>query len=316
MAPSLSIRIFIRPPIDSSSTMSFPLLRLPEVALGEVVKNFIPIEILFLVQRSQKARRLISRHRRLHPIKITEVDGQSDSYVQIFYGDREVLRIFAVNQGKFNLFWRFKTRIAVRYLVHNEMDTLISFWTEKVKAFQEILDFLNEIFRIKEISFEIVKGPSNWVVPVFEYVKAKIGKSEASNGRHSIESERYPKVFSWLLGGLFRMDQLQGPFAWFMTTEILIALRNCKHINLEYIRLNAIDMNKVLREYTKNPGNLQELRITYPGDADLKGMVKGLNIVRFENKETNPKYWFITDNGIRFSLTKENIGAIMISRDN
>uniref|UniRef100_A0A1I7UT72 F-box domain-containing protein n=1 Tax=Caenorhabditis tropicalis TaxID=1561998 RepID=A0A1I7UT72_9PELO len=315
--------------------MSFPLLRLPELVLGEILKNYDPKEKLFLVQTSQRARRLISKHTKLHTVKIRIVD----SYVEISSHHELFFRIL-IETVKDHFFrslqvhssWRFNTVVPVRYQGY----TLVSLWKRDDTSFQEILDLLNEVFRIKEVSFEIVQVPSNWIVPVLEHVNAKnlkIGSVELPTSKENEEmAERllmasrgasclkikgfnFPTIhFNHF--HLFRMDYLMFRDASFMTVENIVDLRNCKRVFLDNVLCKEVDMNKILREYMKNPGNLQELRMTYYGSTELEEVVKDLNIVEIEVIEGRyPKYWLITDNGIRFSVTKGSSRTVVMIRD-
>uniref|UniRef100_A0A1I7UT73 F-box domain-containing protein n=1 Tax=Caenorhabditis tropicalis TaxID=1561998 RepID=A0A1I7UT73_9PELO len=309
--------------------MSFRLLRLPDVALREVLKKFNPKETLLLAQTSLQSSRLISRHRRYHDIKITVVDGDFDSYMHIFYGEREIFRIFidTRREDNYNSFWRFKTLVPVRYL----RNTLMSRWTQKVTAFQEILDFLNKIFRIKEVSFEISREPSNWVVLILEHVKAKNLKIESVEWSEAKENEDITERFFMALKGvrylsiqgfsrfnyyhLLQMDLLQITGASKMIAENIVALRNCKRVSLVFVWLRAVDMKRILREYMENLGELLELRMKYHIYVELEEVVKGLDVVRIEEEGNHPKYWFTTNDGIRFSVTREMTMIVVIRRE-
>uniref|UniRef100_A0A1I7UT81 F-box domain-containing protein n=1 Tax=Caenorhabditis tropicalis TaxID=1561998 RepID=A0A1I7UT81_9PELO len=273
-------------------SMYFPLFRLPDVPLKEVLRNLSLIEILYLVQTSRRSKRRIWHQRT--PTKILVVDGDYDFYVQFSYGNKETFKIEMETRGDyFNSYWMFQYFVPVRL----DGNILVSRWKTAIDAFQQVLEFLDAVFRIKEISFEIKPYWSGRAVPIMEHV-----------------ASRNMKIGSVDWSKFCGSDEMAG--SW-MTVENLVALRNCKRINLENVRLNAVNMNKILREYMRNPGNLQEIRIRYYGSMKLEKIVKDLNIVGFEegNKETEPKYWLTTDNGIRFTVTKEFYGAVVITRD-
>uniref|UniRef100_A0A1I7UT66 F-box domain-containing protein n=1 Tax=Caenorhabditis tropicalis TaxID=1561998 RepID=A0A1I7UT66_9PELO len=300
--------------------MSLPLLRLPDLVLGEIIKNLSHKEILFLAQTSLRARRRISRHKPLHDIKITFDDGGFDSYVQIFSDNQEIFRIIIATceEEQFDSSWRFKTIVPVRY----EKETLVFLW--KGDAFQEILDFLMEIFRIKKVSFEIQAASTCRILHLLEYCVSKnlnIGSVEWPTFSDSVEMTERLLMASRGARNLsfkgfnfpsfnfhqFRMNRLQILEATQMTPDHVVALRNCKNINLEYVEFDEDAINYILLEYMKNPGRLRELRMYCCNDFRIRKVVTGLNIVEvYEgNSVREPKFWFTSLNGIRFSVTKE-----------
>uniref|UniRef100_A0A1I7UT74 F-box domain-containing protein n=1 Tax=Caenorhabditis tropicalis TaxID=1561998 RepID=A0A1I7UT74_9PELO len=307
--------------------MLFPLLSLPDLALEEIVKNFDHKEILFLTQTSQKARRQISKHKKSHSVEIKVTDFD----VEISCNNRKFFRIQIKTWGReFNSSWRFKTLVPVQY----QESTLTCFWRLEFTAFQEILDFLKEIFQIKEVSLKVIEERSSWVAPILEHCVSKnlkIGSVEWSPIKKNEEMvDRLlmaSRGASWLkIRGLqfapirfnhfhlFRVDQLSILYAIWMTAENILALRNCKRLDLGFIRLNAVDMNRILREYIKNPGNLQEIRLTCYECLELDEVVKDLKIVGIEGGD-NPKYWFAGQNGIRISAMMESIRTLLITRE-
>uniref|UniRef100_A0A1I7UT77 F-box domain-containing protein n=1 Tax=Caenorhabditis tropicalis TaxID=1561998 RepID=A0A1I7UT77_9PELO len=304
--------------------MSFSLLRLPDLALEEILKNFRHKEILFLAQTSQRARRRISRLIKSQAFQIRAVDDSFSLFVQIFYEDREIFRIFTGAQEE-QINWRFKTLFTDWY----QENTWVCHWR---RDFQELMNFLNELFRIKQVSFQICKEPSSSVLLFLDHITAmnlKIGKVEWSAFKRNQEmTEKFLMAFrgaSYLeIKGfnspsirfnhfhLFRMDQLLIRDARWMTVENIIDLRNCKRVNLDFVELDTANMNQILWKLTKNPGEIQELRMT--GDIKLRGLVKGLNNVRVEKGGRALIYWFTTDNGVQFSVTEDFI-TVVIKRD-
>uniref|UniRef100_A0A1I7UT53 F-box domain-containing protein n=1 Tax=Caenorhabditis tropicalis TaxID=1561998 RepID=A0A1I7UT53_9PELO len=313
--------------------MSFPLLRLPCLALEEVLKNFNPKEILFLVQTSLRTRRRVSRLKPIS-IKVLIVDGMISSYAAILCKDEDTFRIKTYTRGvSFNSSWRFQTVVPVRY----EENALVSRWTQKGIAFQEILDFLNEIFRIKDVSFDVKEDSSYLALHILERCVSqnlKIGSVDwplfsgsnetverifmASKGAYHLNIQGYnssPIRFNHF--HLFRMNRLRIGNASWMTLENIVALRNCKRIRLGCAWDHVSDVNTILREFMKNPGELQELQMSCHYANKLEEMVEGLNIFRSEeeNAMRNQKYWFTGRNGIRFSATMERMTEIVIKRE-
>uniref|UniRef100_A0A1I7UT89 F-box domain-containing protein n=1 Tax=Caenorhabditis tropicalis TaxID=1561998 RepID=A0A1I7UT89_9PELO len=305
--------------------MSFPLLRLPCLALEEIVKNCNHKEILFLVQTSSRARRLISRHTKSHFVKISFVDEIIVPHVQLFYGDQEFFRILIYAEGEnFDSSWKFKTLVPVSY--DNEEQCLLSCWTKYDQAFQEILDFLNEVFRIEDVS--LVNNPKDFyrLVPIAEHVASKNLKIRSVywslfSGNEEMENRlltvtkcatdfkiREMNFFSIRFDHfhLFRMDRLEIDHSSWMTAENVVALRNCKRVRLGSVWFEATDINKILLEYIEDPGELLELRLTSRKDIRLGDVVTGLNAVEV----------LITgQNGIRFSATMLWEDTIVITRE-
>uniref|UniRef100_A0A1I7UT55 F-box domain-containing protein n=1 Tax=Caenorhabditis tropicalis TaxID=1561998 RepID=A0A1I7UT55_9PELO len=302
--------------------MSFPLFRLPEVALEEVLKKFNPKEILILTQTSLRTRHRISRHRKSYSVEIRVVRERLESYVNIINTDRKFFRInIHTWVTQFDSSWRFHTIVPVRY----EKDALVSFWTQKDIAFQEILDFLNEIFRIKEVSFNINRKSSDSAVHILEHCASKnlkIGSVDWPS--FSGDKEVTEKILMASKGAshlnirvftsssmrfdhfhLFRMDLLEMEFAWWMTVENIVSLRNCKRIRLKFLSFTTLSLKQIFREYLKNPGELCDLRINIDYCIRMEQAIEGLNVVRVEegNDMRGSKYWFSGHNGVKISAT-------------
>uniref|UniRef100_A0A1I7UT84 F-box domain-containing protein n=1 Tax=Caenorhabditis tropicalis TaxID=1561998 RepID=A0A1I7UT84_9PELO len=311
--------------------MPFPLLRLPALAIEEIVKNCDHKEILFLVQTSSRARRLISRHTKLHSIGIAVVDNASSSYAGIFYGEREIFRVSIQTwREQINSSWRFQ------FFVRDERNILVSLWKQKDTCIQEILDFLKGIFGIEEVSFKVEQSSSCQAVLILENCVSNnlnigsvdwltISGSDEMTGRFLMASKGatqlnfngfYSITFRFNHFHLFRMDQLRIENATWITSEQVVALRNCKRIDLGFVWLDEPSINKILREYLENPGKMQEIRMSFPLGITLEEVVKGLDAVRIEesNGERAQKYWFNGKEGLQLSLTKEWMGPIVITR--
>uniref|UniRef100_A0A1I7UT79 F-box domain-containing protein n=1 Tax=Caenorhabditis tropicalis TaxID=1561998 RepID=A0A1I7UT79_9PELO len=308
-------------------SMSFPLLRLPDVALKEVLGNLSLKEILFLVQTSLKARRRISLQRT--PIEILVVDAERDFYIQISSDNKETFEIEIATLGVGPLFyWKIETPVRYEKLI------LESFWTRNPPGFQEVLDFLDNVFRI-EVSVEIKPCNSSRALPIMEYIASKnpkmgttkwwtFGGSDEKAERFLMASKRanklnfkgfYSTTFNFNHFHLFRMDKLHIVNATWMTSDQLVALRNCKRVYLESVCLNAADISKVLQEYLKNGGKLWELRMFFPLGIDLEEAIKGLKVSRVEeeNSVRAKKCWFARNNGIQISVTREWADIVVIT---
>uniref|UniRef100_A0A1I7UT86 FTH domain-containing protein n=1 Tax=Caenorhabditis tropicalis TaxID=1561998 RepID=A0A1I7UT86_9PELO len=216
----------------------------------------------------------------------------------IFHGDREFFRIYIKTQGEnFHEFWRFKTLVPV--LPDYQKNLLFSRWTQIEQAYKEILDFLDKIFWIKEVSFSNNVMFSCRLVPIAEHVVSKNLKIGSVNWQTSVENgkmaERILMVFkdatNFKTGGLgffsirsdpfhlYRMDRFEIEHASWMTVDQVIALRNCKLIQLGDVQFNSTDINKILLEYVENPGKLLELRLSGSENIILRDVVTGLNAV-------------------------------------
>uniref|UniRef100_A0A1I7UT63 F-box domain-containing protein n=1 Tax=Caenorhabditis tropicalis TaxID=1561998 RepID=A0A1I7UT63_9PELO len=305
--------------------MSFPLLRLPEVALEEVLKRFNPKEILFLVQTSLQARRRISRHRKSYSVQIRIDDGDFGSFVEISSDREKIFKIQLKPKRKGSeTSWRFKRVVPIRY----EGDTLVSRWKRIDTAIKEILDFLMEIFRIKEISFRF-KGSidTRSAVLIAEHCISKnlrIGSADWGDWISGKMAKRFleaSKSASNMIIGinslsticfydfhLFRMDRLKFKYARWMTVEQIVALRNCKQVELTYVRLDESSINKILLEWVKNSGELQQVQMYNYRDINTEEAIKGLNVVRNDESDN----W----NGIKFSMTERWIQFFWIRKGN
>uniref|UniRef100_A0A1I7UT90 F-box domain-containing protein n=1 Tax=Caenorhabditis tropicalis TaxID=1561998 RepID=A0A1I7UT90_9PELO len=315
--------------------MSFPLLRLPCLALEVIIKFCDHEEILFLVQTSQRARRLISRHTKSHSIEITVTNNNNNgSYVGIFHGDREFFRIYIKTQGEnFHEFWRFKTLVPV--LPDYQKNLLFSRWTQIEQAFQEILDFLNEIFRIKEVSFKNNVKFSCRLVPIAEHVVSKNLKIGSVDWQNSVGYEPMAERILMVSKGatnfklekfnffsfrfyhfhLFKMDRFEIEHAEWMTVDQVIALWNCKQIRLGDVWFDSKDINTILWEYIEDPGELLELRLTSRNDIRIEDVVTGLNAVEVhEGNHWKGRKFRITGQ-IRFSVTVVWGDNIVITRE-
>uniref|UniRef100_A0A1I7UT57 F-box domain-containing protein n=2 Tax=Caenorhabditis tropicalis TaxID=1561998 RepID=A0A1I7UT57_9PELO len=265
--------------------MSFPLLRLPDLALEEIIEKFNPKEILFLVQTSKRARRLISRHKNSHRVNILIYDGICDSFVGIICNNQELFRIgIDTKERGSNSFWRLQTLLPVCY----EVNGWVSICTKKDTGFLEIPDFLNEIFRIEEVSFEIEETLNHLAARIIENCVSKNLRIASINLPFKDIDERLltaSKGASRLnVGGidyssilfhhykLFRMDSLQIVCCSWMNVEEILTLRNCKRVDLGCLQLKATHINKILREYIENPGELQEFRMFCINDIRLEEM--------------------------------------------
>uniref|UniRef100_A0A1I7UT64 F-box domain-containing protein n=1 Tax=Caenorhabditis tropicalis TaxID=1561998 RepID=A0A1I7UT64_9PELO len=315
--------------------MVFALFRLPDVALEEVIKKFNPKEILFLTQTSLRARRLISRHRKSYSVEIEVNDELYGSFVEISSDHRETFIIHMKTRRRgFNTSWRFQRVVAVRY----EGDSLVSRWKRKDTAVQEILDFLMEFFRIKQISFRFQGSiDTRSAVPIVENcisknlkienvewpdrVSCKIAKRvlEASKSASNLNIEfESCSTIRFNDFHLFRMDQLEIWNVMWMTVENILALRNCKRIELRCVRLDESSINKILLELMENPGELQVVRLdTYKEGFKMEEVVKGLNVVRIDEGDNwrRQTYWLTGNNGIQLSVTKATRRIIVIERE-
>uniref|UniRef100_A0A1I7UT65 F-box domain-containing protein n=1 Tax=Caenorhabditis tropicalis TaxID=1561998 RepID=A0A1I7UT65_9PELO len=318
--------------------MSFPLFRLPEVALEEVIKRFSPKEILFLVQLSLQSRRRISRHRKSYNVKIKVDDETNGSFVEI---SRDRQKSFKIQMTRdiivSDTSWRFQRVVTAK--IRN--DTLVSYWNERYfdiyldnkTAIQEVLDFLMEIFRIKEISFKFKKScETRYALPIVENCiskKVKLGKLDwsfsgrqdiderlliASKGASDLHIRKYIDLpIQFYDFHLFRMDRFVILDASWMTDKQIADLRNCKRIELGYVCLDDWDINDILLEWMENPGELQKVRMCNYQNINIDKVVNGLNVIRIE--EEGRKHWFIADNGIRFSATVTAEDIIVIERE-
>uniref|UniRef100_A0A1I7UT71 F-box domain-containing protein n=1 Tax=Caenorhabditis tropicalis TaxID=1561998 RepID=A0A1I7UT71_9PELO len=313
------------------STMSFPLLRLPHLALEEIVKSLSHREVLFLSQTSLRARRQISNPTKSHSITTRIVDDRLDSCVEIFCPYQLFYRIKIDNYRRepSNSSWRFKTPVPVYY----EKDNLISHWTKNDTGVHDILDFLNEIFRIKQVSFEINLGNSDSGVKFLEYCVSKnlkIGLVQwnsfipndetnerilmASKSALNLKIRGYNSKNSLHFDNfhLFRMDWIEIKYSAWMTVENIVDLRNCKRVKLGEVLLNAEDINKVLRGFMENPGEMQELQMDCCNKIKLEEVVEGLHFNRQNDREM---YWLTSNNGIRFSVSMMLWSTVVIARE-
>uniref|UniRef100_A0A1I7UT80 F-box domain-containing protein n=1 Tax=Caenorhabditis tropicalis TaxID=1561998 RepID=A0A1I7UT80_9PELO len=315
---------------DQMLSVYFPLFRLPDIVIGEILKNWSHKEILFVVQTSLRARRLISKHK--IRTKLSVVDAEYDFYFQISYDHKEPFKIDIVTRGdNFDSFWLFQYFIPVRY----QGNMLVSRWKEAIHAFQQILEFLDDVFRIKEISFEIKPYLSGRAVPIVEYVASrniKFGSvhwskfcgSDEMAGRFLMASKTasdlnfkglYSNTFRFDHFHLFRMDNLIISNASWMTLKNILALRNCKQVYLGEAHMNTADINKILREIIENSGKLQELRMHSSYVVNMEEAIKDLEISRIENANImrEKKYWLTGNNGKQISATKLLIDVVEIT---
>uniref|UniRef100_A0A1I7UT59 F-box domain-containing protein n=2 Tax=Caenorhabditis tropicalis TaxID=1561998 RepID=A0A1I7UT59_9PELO len=309
-----------------------------EIRPEEIINglNIVRIE-MFLGQTSLHARRRISVHKKLHSIKTKVTDEKLHSSFEIFCDDQLFFQIKTdPNEKQSNSSWRFKTRVPVHYFVRYGKDTLVCLWKQKVTAVQEILDFLNDIFRIKEISFVINLRNSCSAVYILEHCASKnlkIGKIywprfpgqeemarrlfKASSGATELEiggfnssSIRFNHFHH------FRMDRLQIKDATWMTVKQVKNLWNCKRVSLGCLRFDTDDVNSILWDYMMNPGELQELRLHFLGYIKMEEVKRALDIIRIEeeNAKRGPKYWF-KYKGVIISATMEKGGDLVIIRE-
>uniref|UniRef100_A0A1I7UT58 F-box domain-containing protein n=1 Tax=Caenorhabditis tropicalis TaxID=1561998 RepID=A0A1I7UT58_9PELO len=311
--------------------MSFPLLRLPDLALEEVLEQLIPKEILFLAQTSLQARRRISRHRKSYTVEIRVEDEDSGSFVEISRDCQEDFRIQVKNTRKrFDSSWRFQRSVPVRY----EGDTLVSQWKQIDTAIQEILDFLMEIFQIEKVSFRICGSiDTHSAVLIVEHCISKnlkigtiwwpfcktdeIDKRILEASKHAsdlciIESRSSTICFNDF--HLFRMYRLEILNARWMTVEQIVALRNCKQVELGYVRFDEESLNKILLGWMEDAGELEEVAICTHRRLEMEDVIIGLNLVRVQGGR-NLKYYFITHNGTLFSVKASSAKSIVMKRE-
>uniref|UniRef100_A0A1I7UT70 F-box domain-containing protein n=1 Tax=Caenorhabditis tropicalis TaxID=1561998 RepID=A0A1I7UT70_9PELO len=306
--------------------MSFVIL--PDLVIEEIVKSLSQKEILFIASLSLRARRRLSRHTKSRGVEIRIVDDRFDSCVEIISDDQLFYRIkIDTHRGPSNSSWRFKTLIPVWF----EKDNLISHWRTDDNAFQDILDFLMEIFRIEEVSFEINLENSCSAVKCLEHCALKNLKIGLINWKSFIESDEMAKRVMIALKGapnlkikgfnsksffdnfhLFRVDQLKIEDAMWMTVENVMALRNCKKVHLEDVSFKTSDISRIFREFKKDPGEMQELHMDCRNEIRLEEMVKGLYIDE-EDKFVRHKIYF-NSNGTWFSLSKLRL-AVKIAKE-
>uniref|UniRef100_A0A1I7UT91 FBA_2 domain-containing protein n=1 Tax=Caenorhabditis tropicalis TaxID=1561998 RepID=A0A1I7UT91_9PELO len=213
---------------------------------------------------------------------------------------------------------------------------MVSLWKRDVQDFREILDFLDEIFRIKEISFTMDSEDSQFAMLLMEHVVSKNLKIGSVDWRQLIKNgEMAERLLTASTGAtdlkikgfdifffrfnhfhLFRMDELRIEHASWITAEQVVDLRNCKRIRLGSVWFDEESINKILLEYMKNPGQLQELRMLFNCRIKMEEAMTGLNIAETQegNNWREPKYWFTTDNGIRFLAMREPTGTVVIKR--
>uniref|UniRef100_A0A1I7UT93 F-box domain-containing protein n=2 Tax=Caenorhabditis tropicalis TaxID=1561998 RepID=A0A1I7UT93_9PELO len=311
--------------------MSFPLLRLPCLALEEIVKNFNHDEILNLAQTSRRAKRSISKHTKMHFIRIFFYDA-SISYFQILHDNLPILRIHIYDQ-----FSQKKRAISWKQAIRLVDGTMVCAWKREVQDFQEILDFLNEIFRIEKVSFTVDSEDPHFAMLLMEHVVSKNLKIGRVDWQELIRTREMAERLLTVSKGatdlkikglqflffcfdhfnLFRMDQLRIEEAAWITAEQVVALRNCKRVSLGDIWFGEESINKILLEYMKNPGQLQELRMCFNCVIRIKRAMTGLNNLEVVEGDdgSESKYWLITDNGIRFSVTKERSATVVIKRE-
>uniref|UniRef100_A0A1I7UT85 F-box domain-containing protein n=1 Tax=Caenorhabditis tropicalis TaxID=1561998 RepID=A0A1I7UT85_9PELO len=246
--------------------MSFPLLRLPDLALEEIIKFCDHQEILFLVQTSQRVRRLISRHTKSHRIKIKVIDQKFSSSVEILCDHQETFRIVRDTYYG-DLRWKFQSLMKVR-------KPLEFIWKREDPMLQGVVDFLMEIFRIEEVSFKIEQSSYCQAVLVLENCVSKNLKIGSVEWLTCSGSDEMARKFLMLSKGatklnfkklasldfkfdhfhLFRMDHLRIDNATWITAEQVVALRNCKRIDLGFVLFHEPFTTKILREYLENPG--------------------------------------------------------------
>uniref|UniRef100_A0A1I7UT22 Mitochondrial transcription termination factor family protein n=1 Tax=Caenorhabditis tropicalis TaxID=1561998 RepID=A0A1I7UT22_9PELO len=168
--------------------------------------------------------------------------------------------------------------------------------------FKEILDFLNEIFRIEEVTLYLGSSSSHRVLLITEAVASRNLKIEGVLWTAcSQKNKGVERVLMSLKGAadpditfssyppirfnhfhLFRADSLVFKNATWLTVEQVLALRNCKKVRLKGLRFNAADIKEILQKYIEDPGELEELRMTCKDVIFLQEVVKELNVVRIE----------------------------------
>uniref|UniRef100_A0A1I7UT54 F-box domain-containing protein n=1 Tax=Caenorhabditis tropicalis TaxID=1561998 RepID=A0A1I7UT54_9PELO len=303
--------------------MSFPLLSLPCLVLEEIIKTLNPMEIIFLVQTSQGARHRVLRYTKSHVIELLI----ADSYVGILCKDQDTFRVKTFTPfSQFNSSWTLQTIIPIQ----NDSDVS----TQKARAFKKVLKILEKTFRIKKVSFETKDDSSFSAVHVLEYCVSKnmkIGRVNwptfSKNNEMAKRILMASKDASYLnIGGdspssmrfdhfhLFRMDFLRIEDAWWLTVENIVDLRNCKRILLGCVR-DKLNINKILLEYMKNPGELQEIQMFCFDHITPEEMVKNLKIVRSEKSNVIQKYWFNANNEIPFSAMVLDMETVVIKRE-
>uniref|UniRef100_A0A1I7UT61 FBA_2 domain-containing protein n=1 Tax=Caenorhabditis tropicalis TaxID=1561998 RepID=A0A1I7UT61_9PELO len=287
--------------------------------------------LLFLVQTSLQARHQISRHRKSYNVRIRIENRDFVSFVEISSNREEIFTIQVKNTREGSeTSWRFQRVVPVSY----EGDTLVSLWRRKDEVIQEILDFLMEFFRIKEISFRF--KPSIDIRSAVLIVEHCISKNQKianveweywktdKIARRCLEASK--SASNMIIGisssstihfdkfHLFRMDRIEIKYAKWITVEQIVALRNCKRIDLGNVLFDESSLNKILLEWIENPGELQEAQIFFPVGIKLEDAIKGLKISRVEINRSKQKYWLNGNNGIEFSIT-EYLSHVVIKRE-
>uniref|UniRef100_A0A1I7UT94 F-box domain-containing protein n=1 Tax=Caenorhabditis tropicalis TaxID=1561998 RepID=A0A1I7UT94_9PELO len=311
--------------------MSFPLLRLPDVALEKVVRNYDHNEIIHLALTSLRAKCKISRHTKKHFIRIFFCDTSRTSYLQILSNGLRIPRIL-VDWGR-GPSWRFQAFVPIE----SSFDT-VSHWKRDIQDFREILDFLNEIFRIEDFKFFIDSKDPRFALLFMEHVASKnlnirrvdwpsfAGNEEmaerllmASKGAIEVEIKGlHFRSIRFDHFHLYRMDQLRIEHASWITADQVANLRNCEQVRLGNVRLITPEINKILLEYSRNPGQLRELRMQNHCRIKMREAMKNLKNLEIEEKNgaRDVIYWFTTDNGVRFSVTKAwRTEIVVIKRD-
>uniref|UniRef100_A0A1I7UT83 F-box domain-containing protein n=1 Tax=Caenorhabditis tropicalis TaxID=1561998 RepID=A0A1I7UT83_9PELO len=311
--------------------MSFALFRLPEVALEELVKNYSHKEVLFLVQTSQKARRRISRHTiKTHSIKPVVFYNKWYSSVELRYDNREIFEIHIQSIGDhFNSTWRFQTIVPVL----SDGNSLSSYWIDHIEAFKEILNFINEIFRIEKVLLEIKVKNSREPFLIAEHVILMNLNIGYINWQRYCGKEEMEKLLivskdatDLIIKGfdlfstrfdrfdLLQKDRLEIDHSTWMTVENILALRNCKRVWLRKASFKPLQVNQILQECLENPGELQLLRMYSLFRVTLENIVTGLNAVRVQAGIIK-RVRITGNNGIQFLVTLESKDTIVIKRE-
>uniref|UniRef100_A0A1I7UT82 F-box domain-containing protein n=1 Tax=Caenorhabditis tropicalis TaxID=1561998 RepID=A0A1I7UT82_9PELO len=292
--------------------MSFPLLRLPFFALDEIVQNLSEEQKLTLAKTSQRVKRLVSKHTKSNSIRIFSYDERFLAYT--FYDDQKSDRKEQSSLPDSSMICR-----------------------REVPEFRETLDFLLEIYRIKNVSIRMIEYPVIRGIIILEYCVSKNLKIESVWG--SVFSKKDEMLERFLIASkdateltirgiiisppysfdhfhLFRMDRFEIGYAPWITVEQVLALRNCKRVDMGYVQFNASDITRILLEWLENPGELMELRMSFDIQMTIEEVVEGLRAVRSqESNEGNPKYWLTGNNGVQFPAMMERDRIILMKRE-
>uniref|UniRef100_A0A1I7UT62 FBA_2 domain-containing protein n=1 Tax=Caenorhabditis tropicalis TaxID=1561998 RepID=A0A1I7UT62_9PELO len=116
------------------------------------------------------------------------------------------------------------------------------------------------------------------------------------------------------------MERVEIEDASWMTVEQVLALRNCKKVELWLVRFDESSINKILLEWMENPGELQEVHMFLSLEMNLEQLIKGLKVSRVEegddeDDDEDKKYWIERNNGLQFSMTIGWLDSVVIKRE-